>query len=133
MLKLSLATTGRCLLALYFLLPGILKFAAWDTHVALMEKHGMVFIPVFLAVAGGLQILCSVGILLNRYTQWLSLILAFMVLAINFQLHDFWNYTDIEGAHEMQNFIKNLGIFAGLLILSASSWKETETETKAQT
>lgn len=123
MLKLSLATVGRSLLALYFLLPGILKFVSWDTHVALMEKHGMVMVPLLLAAAGGLQILCSIGILLNRYTQWFALVLALMVLAINFQLHDFWNYTDTEGAHELQNFVKNLGIFAGLLVLSAYSWK----------
>ncbi len=128
MLKNSLSTIGRCLLALYFLLPGILKFVAWDTHVALMEKHGMVMIPLFLGAAGGLQILCSIGILLNRYTQWFALVLAMMVLAINFQLHDFWNYTDTEGAHEMQNFIKNLGIFAGLLVLSAYSWKSVDVE-----
>lgn len=34
---------GRSLLALYFLLPGILKLVAWDTHVELMSKHGMIF------------------------------------------------------------------------------------------
>ncbi len=126
MLKNSLSVVGRCLLALYFLLPGILKFVAWDTHVALMEKHAMVMIPLFLAAAATLQILCSIGILLNRYTQWCALVLALMVLAINFQLHDFWNYTDTEAAHETQNFVKNLGIFAGLLVLSAYSWKSDD-------
>jgi putative oxidoreductase len=130
MLKISLATTGRCLLALYFLLPGVLKFVEWDRHVGLMEMHGMVFIPVFLAAAGALQILCSVGIIFNRYTQWLTLMLAFMVLVINFQLHDFWNYTDTQGAHEMQNFVKNLGIFAGLLVLSAYYWKDDQAVAK---
>jgi len=126
MSKTLLATAGRSLLALYFLLPGVLKFVAWDTHVALMEKHGMILIPFFLAAAGIVQIICSLGLLLNRYTQWFALTLALMVLAINFQLHDFWNYTDIEGAHEMQNFVKNLGIFAGLLVLSAYSWKDMD-------
>jgi putative oxidoreductase len=37
-------------------------------------------------------------------------------------MHDFWNvYPEVNSAHELQNFIKNLGIFAGLLILSSSS------------
>jgi putative oxidoreductase len=43
---------------------------------------------------------------------------------INVSLHDFWNYSGVEGAHEMQNFIKNLGIFAGLLVLSGHSIPE---------
>lgn len=123
MTKNTLAITGRCLLALYFLIPGVLKFVAWDNHVALMTKHAMVFIPVLLAAAASIQIACSIGILMNRYTQWFSLILASMVLIINFQLHDFWNFTGVDGAHELQNFIKNLGIFAGLLVLSAYSWQ----------
>jgi putative oxidoreductase len=35
-------------------------------------------------------------------------------------LHDFWNvYEGVDSKHEMQNFFKNLGIFAGLLLLAA--------------
>jgi putative oxidoreductase len=37
-------------------------------------------------------------------------------------MHDFWNeYSNMDVGHEMQNFFKNLGIFAGLLVLSASA------------
>jgi len=43
-----------------------------------------------------------------------------MVLLINVNLHDFWNlYEGVDVNHEMQNFVKNLGIFAGLLLLGA--------------
>lgn len=114
---------GRSLIGLYFLLPGIMKFAAWDMHVALMEKHGMMFIPVLLALAGIIQIVASVSILANRFVAPAAFILAVMVVAININLHDFWNYTGIEGAHEMQNFIKNLGILGGLLVLAAYNVK----------
>ena len=36
---------GRIFLALYFLLPGIGKFIAWDDQVALMEAHDMKMVP----------------------------------------------------------------------------------------
>lgn len=114
---------GRSLIGLYFLVPGIMKFVAWDMHVALMEKHGMIFIPVLLILAGVTQILASVCILINRYVAPAAFILALMVVAINFNLHDFWNYTGQEGAHEMQNFIKNLGILGGLLVLASYNVK----------
>ena len=45
-MKSALINIGRVLLALYFLLPGINKFAAWDMHVTLMETHGMSMVPV---------------------------------------------------------------------------------------
>jgi putative oxidoreductase len=36
-------------------------------------------------------------------------------------MHNFWDMTaGLEQQHEMQNFVKNIGIFAGLLILSAT-------------
>ena len=114
---------GRSLIALYFLVPGIMKFAAWDMHIALMEKHGMIFVPVLLALAGITQIVASISILFNRFVTPAAIVLALMVVAINITLHDFWNYTGIEGAHEMQNFIKNLGILGGLLVLAAYNFK----------
>jgi putative oxidoreductase len=43
-----------------------------------------------------------------------------MTLLINVFMHDFWNdYPGGNPQHELQNFIKNLGIFAGLLLLAA--------------
>ena len=46
--------------------------------------------------------------------------LAAMVLLINVNLHDFWNlYEGVDVKHEIQNFVKNLAIFAGLLLLAA--------------
>ena len=51
-----------------------------------------------------------------------ALVLAVVTLLINFYIHDFWNMAgDANQAHETQNFVKNLGIFAGLLVLSKRS------------
>jgi putative oxidoreductase len=43
------------------------------------------------------------------------------IVVINFTLHDFWNFEGMEGAHELQNFVKNIGILAGLLVLAGYS------------
>ncbi len=115
--------SGRILLALYFLVPGVFKFLAWDTHVALMEKHNMMFVPILLATAGGLQIIASLCLIINRYVAWAALALAALTLLINYNLHDFWNFEGLERAHETQNLIKNMGIFAGLLILAGTHFK----------
>ncbi|MEZ8021316.1 DoxX family protein [Vibrio splendidus] len=116
-----LLTAGRVLLALYFLVPGIMKFVSWDMHIQLMEKHDMPFAPVLLGLAGIFQIGAAALLIANRFTWLVALLLAGLVVVINVSLHDFWNYSGLEGAHEMQNFIKNLGILAGLLILSGHS------------
>jgi putative oxidoreductase len=111
---------GRILLALYFLAPGIGKFVAWDVNIALMETHNIMMAPVLLAIAGVAQVGGSILLLLNRQVVFCALGFAVMVLLINLNLHDFWNvYEGVDSKHETQNFFKNLGIFAGLLLLAA--------------
>ena len=125
-LKNLLINIGRVLLALYFLLPGIGKFIAWDDQVALMEAHDMKMVPVLLAVAGIIQILGSICLLLNRYVVICAFGFAAMTILININLHDFWNvYEGVNAEHEAQNFYKNLGIFAGLLLLAAIHMDES--------
>mgnify|MGYP006135390349 FL=1 len=128
-MKSALIHTGRGLLALYFLLPGVMKFIQWDMHVALMETHGMAIAPVLLAVAGVTQVGASVCLFLNKQVVICALGLAAMVLLINLNLHDFWNvYEGVDTERETQNFFKNMGIFAGLLLLAALNMNQTTTE-----
>ena len=126
----ALIITGRSLLAIYFILPGIMKFLAWDTHIALMETHEMSFVVPLLALSGVIQIAAGVCLLINRQVVVCALILAGMVLVINVNLHDFWNvYEGVNAERETQNFVKNLGIFAGLLLLAAMNMTTRRAET----
>ena len=128
-MKSALIHTGRGLLALYFLLPGVMKFIQWDMHVALMETHGMAMAPVLLAVAGVTKVGASVCLFLNKQVVICALGLAAMVLLINLNLHDFWNvYEGVDTERETQNFFKNMGIFAGLLLLAALNMNQMTTE-----
>lgn len=112
---------GRVLLGLYFLLPGIAKFADWERHITLMETHNMAMIPALLAIAGVAQIIGGLSLILNKHVAVCALGFAVMILLINANLHDFWNvYEGVNAERETQNFVKNLAIFAGLLVLAAA-------------
>ncbi len=114
--------SGRMLLALYFLLPGVMKFTDWDRHAQLMETHGMLLVPYLLGLAGVIQVAASLSLFINRHVALCALTLAAMTLIINVNLHDFWNiYQGVDAKHETQNFVKNLAIFAGLLLLAATA------------
>lgn len=121
-MKVTIERVGRWMLALYFLFPGIAKFAAWDTHIEMMQATGMLFAPVFLPIAGVVQVAAALLILANRQVAYSALVLAAMIIAINFSLHDFWNFEGLAAQHETQNFVKNLGIFGGMLMLAAYHW-----------
>ena len=129
--KKILMHTGRVFLALYFLLPGISKFTSWESSAALMEAHNMAMIPFLLTIAGITQVLGGISLLLNRYVVLCALGFALMTILINFNLHDFWNtYEGVNSEREAQNFFKNLGIFAGLLLLAAVNIEESSDSIK---
>jgi putative oxidoreductase len=119
--------TGRVFLALYFLIPGISKFTSWSSSVSLMEAHNMPLIPLLLMIAGTTQVVGSISLLLNKYVVFCALGFAVMTILINLNLHDFWNtYEGVNSEREAQNFFKNLGIFAGLLLLAAVNIEDSK-------
>jgi len=117
----GLVSAGRILIALYFLLPGLMKFGAPDQQLELMQHHGLPYAAFLLLIAGIANVGGAVLLLANRYVRLTALGFVLYILVINFFLHDFWNFEGLEAAHETQNFFKNLGILAGLLVLAGAS------------
>ena len=110
--------TGRVIIGLYFLIPGISKVLSFPEYIQIVTINEVPF-PAFSLI---LVILCQLifgsSIILGRFLKLGSLILAINIILFNFYIHDFWSIYDvINQKHEMQNFIKNIAILAGLLIL----------------
>ena len=110
--------TGRVIIGLYFLKPVISKVLSFPEYIQIVTINEVPF-PAFSLI---LVILCQLifgsSIILGRFLKLGSLILAINIILFNFYIHDFWNINDvINQKHEMQNFIKNIAILAGLLIL----------------
>ena len=115
-------TIGRVLLGLYFLYPGITKIPKYDFMVEYMTLHNIPFTNILLPLTIILQIVLGLMLITGYRIKEPALILASLTIFINVGMHDFWNtYPGTDAGHEMQNFVKNLGIFAGLLVLIASS------------
>lgn len=112
---------GRILLAIYFLLPGVGKLLAPDMQLVLMQHHNIPYALPLLYIAGIVQVVGAVLVLSNRHVRNTALGFVLYVLIINFTLHDFWNFIGVEAGHELQNFVKNLGVLAGLLVLAGIS------------
>ena len=119
---------GRVLLGLYFLLPGIFKIPTYEITTEYMLLHNIPLASILLPVTIVLQIVLGFMLIISYRIKESALILALLTIFINIGVHDFWNeYPNTDAAHETQNFVKNLGIFAGLFVLSAthkvSQWR----------
>ena len=110
---------GRGLLGLYFILPAIMKIADFNMHADYMASHGMIFIPFFLVLTIIIQLGGGVALIIGYRQQLVAFVLAGLVLVISIVLHNFWTMEEgIQRAHETQNFVKNMAIMAGLLVVA---------------
>ena len=119
-LSLPMDVVGRALMGLYFLAPGVMKILDFNGTLAYMTSHGvplpatLLVLTIVLEVGGGLALIAG------WQTKLAAFLLAGLTLLICAYMHDFWRkYAGGDQRHELQNFVKNLAIFAGLLILAA--------------
>ena len=114
-------TIGRMLLGIYFLLPGISKIPTYAVTTEYMLLHNIPLASILLPITIVLQVGLGVMLIIGYRIKESALILAALTIFINIGMHDFWNeYPNTDAGHETQNFVKNLAIFAGLLVLSAT-------------
>jgi len=112
---------GRALLGLYFIVPGITKITGWAGTSSYMADHGVPLVPVLLPLTILLQIGGGACLLIGFRTQLMAFMLAGLTLVISLFMHDFWNMEEgLQQAHELQNFIKNMAIMAGLMFAAGS-------------
>lgn len=110
---------GRTLLGLYFIIPGASKIFNFAGTLALMRLKGVPFSSVLLPITIVVQIIGGIFLVLGKNLRVSSLLLFGLTILINIYIHNFWSLAgDPSQGHEMQNFIKNLAIAAGLLILA---------------
>ncbi len=111
---------GRSLLGLYFLGPGIAKIYNYPNYVAVMQQNEVPLTMLALPAVILIQVIGGVMLILNQNIKVFAWALFLTTMVINIYIHDFWTLEDgIGKAHETQNFVKNLAICAGLLVLAS--------------
>ena len=110
--------TGRVLIGLYFLIPGIFKVLSFSEYIEIVTTNDVPLPTLSLILVILCQLIFGSSIILGQFLKIGSIVLAVNVVLFNFYIHDFWNVNDvINKNHELQNFIKNTAIIAGLLVL----------------
>ena len=111
---------GRLLLGTYFILPGLQKISNYQGTTDYMLAHSVPATASLLPVTIALQIILGLAIIIGFKGKFSAFILAGLTLVISVYMHDFWSMVEgLARTHETQNFFKNMGIMAGLLMISS--------------
>lgn len=111
---------GRLLLGIYFILPGVQKITNFEMMSQYMSKHDVPLISILLPLTIVLQIAGGLALITGFKGKYAAFMLAGLTLVISIYMHNFWNLPEGGNVqHETQNFFKNMGIMAGLLMVFA--------------
>ena len=118
-LQSSTVLLGRILLGLIFVLSGFGKIAGFEGTAGYIASKGLP-LPQFLAaltivveLGGGLALMAGL------YTRQAALALAAFSVLTAFVFHGFWAAPAAEYMAQQINFMKNLAIAGGMLVVAA--------------
>jgi putative oxidoreductase len=110
---------GRLLLGVYFIMPAISKITDFEGTSAYMAQHNVPMIPILLVITIIIQLGAGAAIIVGFKGRYAAFLLAGLTLVISLFMHNFWDFEEgLERSHELQNFFKNMGIMAGLLVMA---------------
>ena len=110
---------GRILLGLLFVLSGFSKIAGFDGTVGYIASKGLPMPTMVAALTVLVELGGGLALVVGFYTRQAALILAVFTLLAGFIFHNFWAADAASKMMQQINFMKNLSISGGMLILAA--------------
>lgn len=114
-----LAPIGRLLLVTIFLASGANKVMDWQQPAQMMADKGLPAVNVLLSVAVALEIIGGLSVLLGIYARLGALMLLAFLVPVSVIMHDFWTLEGAQQMPEMINFMKNVSIAGGVVLVLA--------------
>jgi putative oxidoreductase len=113
------ALAGRVLLAAMFVISGFGKITGFDGTVGYIASKGLP-VPELLAIGAILiEFGGGLAIIAGWKTRWAALAFAVFLLVITPIFHNFWAVPEAQAAMQKINFMKNVSILGGFLLLFA--------------
>jgi putative oxidoreductase len=113
------ALLGRVFLSAIFIVSSLMHIANFKGTEAFMASQGMPTVGFFLVMAIILELIGGLMVLLGFNTKLGAAMLIVFLLPATFIFHRFWGLEDPQRQMQMINFMKNMSILGGLLVIFA--------------
>ncbi len=115
----SVALIGRIAISIMFITSGFSKLTGFSGTVAHIADKGIPFPEAAAAIAVLIELGGGLAILFGWLTRWVSLAFVVFLIVITPIFHGFWTMEGAERMANQINFMKNLTILGGFLLLYA--------------
>jgi putative oxidoreductase len=118
-LQSSTVLVGRVLLGLIFVLSGFAKISGFDGAAGYIASKGMPLPQLVAALTIVVELGGGLALMAGLYTRQIVVVLAVFTLLAGVIFHNFWAAPPAEHMAQQINFLKNLSIAGGMLVLAA--------------
>jgi putative oxidoreductase len=110
---------GRILLGALFIVSGFGKITGYDGTAGYMAAKGMPFVNVLLPAAIAVELGGGLLLALGYKARWAALAIFLFLIPTTLIFHAFWGIDPKEAAMQQINFLKNVSIAGGMLMVFA--------------
>jgi len=111
------ALVGRVALALIFVISGFRKITTMAATSGYIASKGLPMPDVLAVVAIVIELGAGILLIIGWKARWAALLIAFFLLVITPIFHAFWAVPADQMMMQQQQFMKNLAILGGMLML----------------
>ena len=112
---------ARVLMAVIFLVAGVRKLMTYGATLGYFAKLGIPMADVVLPLTIALEVGGGLLLVAGWRVRWVAGALALFTLATAFTAHAFWAADAAQFAGQLNNFLKNVAMVGGFLLLIAQA------------
>ena len=116
----GLLLSGRVLMALIFVSSGFAKVMDVGTFSASLASKSVPFAPALAIIGAAVEFLGGLAVLLGFQTRYSALLLAAFTIIATAISHRYWEFSAAARHAQEVNFMKNVCITGGFLLLAAA-------------
>ena len=113
------ALVGRILLAAIFVISGFNKIGGFDGVVGYIASKGLPVPQVLAALTVALELGGGILLIVGYQTRLVAVLFFLWLIPTTFIFHKFWGIDAAQVQNQMNNFLKNVSIMGGILLLCA--------------
>ncbi len=109
--------SARVLLGILFLASGAMKIAGWSMILGFAAEKGLPFPAVSIGLATAIEIAGALLLFTGYRTRLAAAVLFVYLIPTTLIFHNFWALHGASQQMQLVNFLKNLAIMGGLLLI----------------
>ncbi|MDQ3188160.1 MAG: DoxX family protein [Pseudomonadota bacterium] len=115
----ALSLIGRILLAVIFLVSGFGKINGFEGLIGAIASKGFPAAQVFAVATIVIELGAGLMLVFGWKARWAALLLAGFTAIVTMFFHNFWALPEAQKMMELIQFLKNLALIGGLLMVMA--------------